>query len=69
VTGLILGALGVVATVVAVRTGVRIDALPALPLAAFMGGVTVLFGAHGLLWPRLMNTERGMRTASVAVYQ
>jgi ABC-type sugar transport system permease subunit len=46
---------------------VRLVALPALPLAAFMGGVTVLFGAHGLLWPTLVSSARDLQTAPVAV--
>jgi ABC-type sugar transport system permease subunit len=48
---------------------VRLVALPALPLAAFMGGLTVLFGAHGLLWPMLVSTGRDVQTAPVVVYR
>ncbi|GAB2835424.1 hypothetical protein GCM10027176_44690 [Actinoallomurus bryophytorum] len=48
---------------------VRLVALPALPLAAFMGGVTVLFGAHGLLWPTLVSTSGEMQTAPMAVFR
>jgi len=43
-------------------------ALPALPLAALMGGVTVLFGAHGILWPLLVSIDRNNQTAPVAVF-
>jgi ABC-type sugar transport system permease subunit len=44
-------------------------AVPALPLAALMGGVTVLFGAHGLLWPVLVGSGPGTRTAQAVVLQ
>ncbi|WP_329235855.1 hypothetical protein OG417_30530 [Actinoallomurus sp. NBC_01490] len=41
--------------------------VPALPLAALMGGVTVLFGAHGVLWPFIVGTTPESRTAPIAV--
>jgi ABC-type sugar transport system permease subunit len=47
----------------------RLVALPALPLAALMGGVTVLFGAQGLLWPLVAGTRNTTQTAPVALLQ
>jgi hypothetical protein len=41
--------------------------VPALPLAALMGGMTVLFGAHGALWPTIVASESGHQTAPLAV--
>jgi ABC-type sugar transport system permease subunit len=48
---------------------VRAVAVPALPLAALMGGVTVLFGAHGILWPLLMGTGVTTQTAPIALFR
>ncbi|MDN3359806.1 hypothetical protein [Actinomadura sp. DC4] len=48
---------------------VRSVAVPALPLAALMGGVTVLFGAHGILWPLLVGGGPGSRTAPVLLFE
>ena len=47
---------------------VRSVAVPALPLAGLMGGVTVLFGAHGILWPLLVSTGDDTRTAPVVLF-
>lgn len=44
----------------------RVVVRPALPLTALMGGVTALFGAHGLLWPLLVSTRP--QTAPVALF-
>jgi len=48
---------------------VQAVAAPALPLALLMGGVTVLFGAHGLLWPLLVSTGNDTQTAPVALFR
>ncbi|MGH3382065.1 MAG: hypothetical protein ACRDP6_45785 [Actinoallomurus sp.] len=46
---------------------VRLVALPALPLTVLMGGVTMLFGVHGLLWPLVVGTGNSAVTAPVAL--
>jgi hypothetical protein len=48
---------------------VQAVAAPALPLALLMGGVTVLFGAHGILWPLLVSTGNDTQTAPVALFR
>jgi hypothetical protein len=48
---------------------VRSVAVPALPLAGLMGGVTVLFGAHGVLWPLLVSTDPDTQTAPIALFK
>jgi ABC-type sugar transport system permease subunit len=45
----------------------RLVALPALPLAVLMGGVTVFFGANGLLWPLLVGQDNATQTAPIAL--
>ncbi|MGI8332495.1 carbohydrate ABC transporter permease [Actinomadura scrupuli] len=47
----------------------RVVVLPALPLAALLGGASVLLGAHGLLWPLLVGSDPDDQTAPVALFQ
>jgi type IV secretory pathway TrbF-like protein len=45
----------------------RVVVVPALPLAAFLGGAVVLINAQSLLWPLLVGTDRDAATAPVAL--
>jgi hypothetical protein len=45
----------------------RVVVVPALPMAAFLGGAVVMINAQSLLWPLLVGTDRDGATAPVAL--